>query len=73
MKKILEYMIISGFVLFFLGGFLLVAGQLVGLVLFNQAIVVSAREWFRWIFPLTGITGLLCWVYSYIKGTSEEE
>ena len=67
MKKILDYLIIIGFVLFFFGGLILVCTQIAGLIFFNQSLVIAARSYFSWIFPLTGLTGLLCWIYSYLK------
>lgn len=71
MKKLLEHLIIAGFILFFIGGLLLVGIQIVGLFSFNQALVIAARNYFCWIFPLTGLTGLLCWIYSYVKKGEE--
>ncbi|MGL9730972.1 hypothetical protein [Enterococcus sp. DIV0756] len=73
MKKFMEYLIIMGFVVFFIGGLILVCIQIVGLIGFNQALVVAARKYFSWIFPLTGLTGLLCWLYSYLKEGEEQK
>lgn len=67
MKKLLGFLIISGFILFFVGGFILVFTQIIGLLCFNQLLVIEACRYFFWIFPVTGFTGLLCWLYSYIK------
>lgn len=71
MKKLLENLIIAGFILFFIGGLLLVGIQIVGLFSFDQALVIAARNFFSWIFPLTGLTGLFCWLYSYVKKDEE--
>lgn len=71
MKKILEHLIIAGFILFFIGELFLVGIQIVGLFSFNQALVIAARNYFSWIFPLTGLTGLFCWIYSYVKKNEE--
>ncbi|MGM0214751.1 hypothetical protein [Enterococcus sp. AZ109] len=67
MKKVLENLIMLGFVLFFIGGLGMVLLQLAGLILFDATLVHRGREFFSWIFPAASITGLLCYGYSYIK------
>lgn len=65
MKKIAENIIILGFVLFFSGGIIQVAIQSIGLVLMQEELVTAAQTWFSWIFPVSSVTGLLCFLYGY--------
>lgn len=67
MKKILENVIIGGFILFFLGGVCLIFIQFFGLIVTNNELVVSAGEKLSWIFPVATISGLLCYLYSYFS------
>ncbi|EOH93744.1 hypothetical protein [Enterococcus pallens] len=67
MRNFMEKIIIAGFVLFIVGGFLLVLIQLVGLVLGNSYLMVHANGWFSWIYPCAAITGALCYLLSYGK------
>lgn len=66
MKRIIENVIIIGFVLFVIGGLLMVAVQVVGLLTLNEGLTVGADSNFAWIFPVSAVTGLLCWLYSYL-------
>ena len=67
MRKFMETLVIAGFVLFIVGGFCLVAVQLIGLLLGNSYLMVHACQWFSWIYPCAAITGMLCYLQSYGK------
>ncbi|MGG5318985.1 hypothetical protein [Enterococcus sp. AZ072] len=67
MRKVMETIIIVGFVLFIAGGFCLVMLQLVGLLVGNSHLMDRANQWFAWIYPCAAITGMLCYLLSYGK------
>lgn len=67
MKRFVENIILSSFVIFFFGGLLLVFVQTIGLVMGQVTVVVDAKNVFAWIFPLSALTGLMCYLYSYMK------
>ncbi len=66
MKKIYENIIFIGFISFFSGGLLLVFGQFIGLIINNPDIVLFAEKMTKFIFPAASISGLLCFLHSYI-------
>lgn len=71
MKKFIENLIILGFLLFFLGGLAMVAFQVWGLIIQSNEFVVQSKKMFSWIFPAATLTGLVCYLYSYIGDKDE--
>ena len=65
-KKVIERLIIIGFILFFCGGLAMVLLQMIGLVLLKPELVVWAKNSFTWIFTMATLTGMAAYLYSYI-------
>lgn len=72
MKKIIEKIILLGFILFCAGGILKVLLQTIGLLLLNSCIIDLSMQIFSWIYPLAALTGLACYVMSYSKKKTSE-
>ena len=66
MKKTYHYLILAGFLIFFLGGCIYVAGQIVCLVLGQPELMISLEGITKVIFPAASISGLLCFLNQYL-------
>ncbi|MCB6610629.1 hypothetical protein V3C10_20845 [[Clostridium] symbiosum] len=66
MKKIYHYLILAGFLIFFLGGSIYVAGQIVCLIIGQPELMISLEGITKVIFPAASISGLLCFLNQYL-------
>ena len=66
MKKLYYNLILIGFLIFFLGGCIYVAGQIVCLLIGHPEIMISLEGVTKVIFPAASISGLLCFLNQYL-------
>lgn len=66
MKKMYHYLILAGFLIFFLGGCIYVAGQIVCLITGQPELMISLEGITKVIFPAASISGLLCFLNQYL-------
>lgn len=71
MKKLYYNLIFIGFLIFFLGGVIYVAGQAVCLIIGLPEIMISLEGISKVIFPAASLSGLLCFLNQYLFGKNK--
>ena len=72
MKKLYQNLILIGFLIFFLGGCIYVAGQFLCLVLGQPEMMIAFERVTGVIFPAASVSGLLCFLYHYVFSEKKE-
>lgn len=72
MKRLYQNLILIGFLIFFLGGCIYVAGQFLCLVLGQPEMMIAFERVTGVIFPAASVSGLLCFLYHYVFREKKE-